>query len=901
MKVFNKHLSKTIFIALTALVALSFLIRHAFASFEGQYVYGLGAANASTASFAAGSRYNVLEYFANPALINLVSNKRYVFSIGDYKPPEWAEKGLKYYLISQSERGKAYSFVSGDELGYKRDMVTYTVGKRSKKYIAGVNISAFRYSTPPFEFEDESRVPIPSDDGSGFTVDLGAYTEYSNKLKVGASLQNFITNISKTNDPYNRSVTLPSILSIGASYPLRDWLDVMVGIKSINAQSPDDLNSHREQMIYLGAEYHSRDKKISARAGFQSESTFTYPNSDRATNIGMGYRTDRYDLSFATYNLLTSFDSPSVITVGYQPASGKWREEYTEQEKPKPAAATEPATPKGPVFEQPLPTTQSEPKENEKNDRPEKQTSPTESSAAAPAKSTLIADFRIDPKIILLPIRNGAQFTDIDKHWANTYVAALSKEGYFPKSGKHAFQPNGIAERAEFYRLVFLTQLTRLFSSPITMYFKTPYGVSARAELSSPKLEQPVTIIEGTYEKTGLKRLVINAKMLEEALQNSLGEDEIFAGKYKLRMSVVHQDMLPKTLEDYITILDTSMDFSAVSNSRPEEKKKQIDTIKNNLNAIGIDLDYLDGLLKESGLSRLEALRDLFRIAKVKTPKDFDRTNLFTDVRTLPDDDQATIFVASRGMASLNGKPLMAGYPDRTFKPSKEMTYAETAALIDRFRMLAPSDFEPPYNAPVIPEPLAPVAKPQQLQPSSLISNLPAPQRPIPPQGLISHVSKLPSSSKTGPSYFLVSGSFLDKLNALKEISRLRELKFNPFIVIENMDGMNLFHTAVSAHSSREQARLAELNINPDYFQPRIITMNTGGAFSTPTTSPVPLPKSSRKDTQGPSRSHAEIEMKLKGESFLPWNLIQDINTYNPDTPDSIKQPDGSSGKRIFY
>jgi len=914
VKLLKHNAFKILLIAAAAAAFTAAGARMARADFEGQYIYGRGAVSASTGGLSIGSRNDTLDYLTNPALINFVGNRRYIFSLGSYRAPEFATGTLSYYIVSYTMPNQSYTLSSGDEQGSSRDMFTYTIGKRTSQYMLGAAISAFRYSTP--SYSDMIRT-IPSDNGSAFTLDIGAYKEFE-KVRASVSIQNLIGNISGTANQFGRKPILPVIYNFGISYPAREWLDVIAGFKIIKYQTLNMETSQSGNMMYLGAEFHTPNQKFSARAGFQSEGVLAGDQKDRAAIVGGGVRTENYDVQLAAYNYLNSYGSPIIATLSYKPDKGAWKEPFIVKEVPAPATSTPQIT--KPQFETPLPSSNAN--DSGKKIEPKPKPAPkadvetNEPKPAAPSKSTQIAEFRVDPKIMLIPSLPGASFSDVGSHWAGSYVESLSKEGFYPDVSRQFFQPDAKAPRMEFYRLLFLTQLNRLFSSPINIYFKTPYPVTTEAYVISPKIQQPILLQEGTYEKPGPKRLVINRSMLNDALKDALKDSDTLAGPYKLRLSVSNKDLLPKTLEDYITVVDTSMNFASIESKPPEERKAQIDSLKSNLSPLGINLDYLEGLLVDAGITRIEALHNLFDSASITPPKEFDRKYFFYDVGDLPYDEQSMIFVASRGLRSLEGKPLMGGYPDLTFKPNKEMTNGETAALIDRFRSLSPADFEPPYEPPLSPE----ITQPKP--PSALISKIPSNSQTTSPDGkmipppivqpdistgrktgstsasgkkptsLSSHIASLPPDIKQSPSYFVISGSFLTKESALGEISRLRTLKYNPFIVAENMDGsVMMLHVAVGAYASLGQAQAAVISVNPENFQPRIIMMPASSAPSGISNAALPSAMKQKQDaSQAPK--HAEGELMLKGESFIPWNLIQNINEYVPDSADSDRQPE---------
>ena len=868
------------------------------AAFEAQNIFGIGADSASSGGIAVGSQFDTLDYIYNPALINLYTAKRYTLSLGDYKETSYLDNGnMKYTVLSYAYKNKAYTYLSGYEAELNRQMVIYSLGKKTKKYFWGANIAAFRYSTPARILNFNN---LPGDNGSGFTVDIGGYKEFPNKMRAGASIQNMLSTMSNTGNKDNereKNETLPIIMNFGVSYPIQERIDILAGMKIIKYVTSEYSLNQTDHQIYIGAEFHLPNKQLALRSGYQQNKVFTGEQADKSVAMGAHYQTDKYSAGMAMYNYLNGFNTPTVLTISYKPDAGPWKDAYQVQEPVKPTAAEAP--PSKPEYQEPLPSLpQDTPKQQASTDEPKKDNAGKDSDTIndkeeLAKKNTQVADFKVEPKIILIPSSYHAEFSDLNGSWSKQFVDNLTAEGYYPDTSRLVFAPNTPVKRLEFYRLMFLTQLTKLFNDPIGVFFKTPYPVSAQAYLVSPKLQQPALLQEGTYEKAGAKRLVINKQMINDSLKDLLKDTDSPAGPYKLRLTVANKDLLPNSFEDYVTVVDTSMDFTSISSKPAEEREKYIDSLKSSLSALGINLDYLSGLLKEIGLTRIEAIKSLFRISDVTPPKEFDKKKLFKDTDKLSDEDQATVFLASRAMRSLDGKPLMGGYSDNTFRPDKEISNAESAALIDRFRRLVPSDFMPPYDEPVV------IAQtPQQkntLQqtetpPSNLIKELPPPIKE-PSSGLKSHVQAA-TSVKQVPAYFVISGSYLSKENAMREIQRLSGLGFSPTIVAESMDGIIMYHTAVGAYATRNQAQLATMNINTDYFIPKVVSMaGAAGSAGRDAVQQKQSPSGGSKQAAAKSqKSQAEIEMKLKGESFIPWNLIKNIDEYEPDTVEQIRR-----------
>ncbi|HOO55638.1 MAG TPA: S-layer homology domain-containing protein [bacterium] len=905
MKIYAKKILVTFFVC----CVVSLIATSAYSEFEGQQIFGLGATSASNSGLACGSRSDTLDYLTNPSLIQKTDALRYSLSLGSYDGIDDTE-GISYFILSYAKKHNAYTLFSGDEFGLERTGVTYTTSKSFQKYVAGVSVSAYKFSAPSFlrSVPGGTYEEVPSDDGSLFTIDVGAHKELDNGIRVGATISNLLSITSEYDTITGRQeVTMPVIFNLGVSYPFREWLEFYAGYKRVSHIKTLSGAERNDDMLYMGAEYGFPGKETSARAGFHSQGVTSERGDDRSVTVGATYTTDKYHASISSYNYIDSYSSPLILTVSYKPDEGKWKEPYSELEK-KDEKKTEEQEQK---YEQPLkPAATQDKKEpgkkiegkGKKEDGKKETTTGTgektdttpATPAQAPTKQVQVADFEIDPKVIMIPASTHSDFNDLDKHWAKPFVESLAKDGFYPNKDLEKFDPDSKTSREEFYRLLFLTQTTDLFKAPVTVYFKTPYPVSGSILLqSSDASKQAFTLQEGTYERSGPKRLVINRDILMR--------NEVFPGHYKVLLSISNENLVPRTLEDYITVLDTSMDFSKIASAPEKEKKQNITNLKNSLSSLGINLDYLEGLLKTGGIMRIEALRDLFDIAGVKLPSEFDKKDFYTDALNLPAEDQSIIYLASRGMRSLEGYPLMGGYPDNSFKPEKEMTNAETAALIDRYRKLNPSDMEAPYNEPrkyIAPEPKPvdipviasePVSEPE---PVSETGPVIAKVDEQPVQTISKKIEKPkavqePQQEPQIAKYYVTSSNFLYKNNAMEEMEKLKKLKYNPIIVIENMDGIIIYHTAIKGFDNSNDAYKEIMSIDSSHF--------TASVIQTSQAPDKPAVKKPAADTSKTKRaSYFELLDLSEYESYefngvFHRNFVPNIEDHEPESVEYIE------------
>ncbi|MCK5845383.1 MAG: hypothetical protein KAG97_11790, partial [Victivallales bacterium] len=365
------------------------------------------------------------------------------------------------------------------------------------------------------------------DDGSGFAIDVGGYHVLKNKSRAALSIQNILSTISET-DTLNagrQAASLPRIFNLSFSYPLREWIDLYLGLKYYTTTDSVGGGSDRDTLLYLGVEYRFAGKGISVRNGFQQESLFTGEAADKYAPFGVSYVTESYNAAFGTMAYNNSSDTPLALSVSYKPeAWSKWKEP-SEQEKDRtsPGELSDDIDKK--LYEKPLPALGDESTERLADDslklkeQPDSESSTASSGrrkrgqsdagavsstpSAPSAERTIIAKFEIDPKIILIPSASRQNFSNLDKHWVAGYVDELSESGFFPAKSGSGFVPGESVERREFYRLLFLSQISDLFSNPISVSFKTPYAVNAELWLVSPGLEKPALLQEGTYERAG--------------------------------------------------------------------------------------------------------------------------------------------------------------------------------------------------------------------------------------------------------------------------------------------------------------------------------------------------------------------------------------------------------------
>jgi len=861
-----------------AILSILLLCKPCHCAFESYHVLGAGAVSNALGGSAAGCGYDTFEYLVNPALIRAVYSTRYSLALANMS----GGHEYKYTIFSYARRNKGLSLIIDDEDGTSRDMVTYSAVLpygNNNNYIMGFNASAFRFSTPTRTYEvfDEIK-SVPSDDGSGFALDIGVYREYDSGLTVGASGR--------------QEVELPLIINVSARYRLRDWMDVYLTYKNLSSDSGSSNTGSDGSMFFLGMEYLMKSD-YSARAGYISQSAMD-DYTDQSGTLGVSYTTPSYLASLAASTYNDTHGDYVAFSGSYKPETeAEWKTALFEKETGEEQAAGEELELKEDAgdekkvetveYEEPLPPVETEKEEPEKDNESElpardeisSSRDETESRPAPekpPEKLTKVANFEIDPRVIIVPSASILPEDEYSNNWAADYFSSLSEDGFFSTPGSASLAPEEEVPREEFYRLLFVTQILELFKTPIAITFNTPYPVSAELWLESPVLAGPVLLQEGTYERAGLKRLVVNTQLIEEK--------EISAGKYKVRLRLKAKELLPVALEGYITVLDTSLDLSEIAKLPDDKKSEQIENLKKNLGRLGLKVDYLDGLKKSGPITRIEALDALFAASSVNLPTEIDEEGLFKDLDSLSDQQKAAVFIASRGMGSLGGRALMGGYSDNTFKPEKDMTFAEAVALVQRSRELTPADFTPPYRVAEVPE----QREYQQVGYQELEERTPE------TTGEQQAAQAQPGETR----YLVVAGSFLMEQNAFAAVNILLDKGYTPEMYVEQVGSNSIHHVSLGRYSTYRDAKAAMQKIPaiPE-FDFTVVPVMTGEQFAfaaeqqkKPRKSPPP-----QQTTRDRSMDQAEGELPLRGTSFLPWNLIRNLEDFDPHGPD-VNQPE---------
>lgn len=850
------------------LLIFMFSSTRAQAEFNTYSLFGAGSVSTSLGGMSIDSYADQLGYLVNPSLINQFEATRYSLSLskGDENNKIYSTK-YRNIILSYATKRKGYSLIIDQENGWSRDMLTYTTTfpYAKGKYDIGFNLSGFRFSKPVQHTGTGGQIVLPADDGSGVSLDVGLFKEFSDGIRGGISIQNLVGFGSSVAVPRNVAgddIRLPMIVNLSVAYPLREKILLYAGYKMINNMNITENTNFNltagNSMFYLGGELKMQGGK-SARLGGMGSNALTNV-TDKALLFGGSMEYQNYMASGHVIQKLEPSDYVAGVTVSYKPNEAQpWKgvpavvataPELTELEK----KDTEEK------FEQPLPSTTEEKVETvtEKDKRGKKDVKDSKVVPLVDKERTRVASFEVSPKVIIVPSIARDNVRVARGHWSEEYYGSMAADGFFPYDVPAGYGPNSLVAREEYYRLLFVSQLTGLFSNPISVSFNTPYAVSAELWLDSPSLNSPVLLQEGTYERSGMKRLVVNMALLEE--------NEIFAGKYKIKLKLSAEGMLPEELEDYITVLDTSIDFSAIAASPQDERKKKVDMFKDSMRQLGINVDYLDGLVGDGPITRIEAIRVMIESSLIDLPKSYDRKDIeFSDIWQLDEKDQAVVFMASRGMFSLGGRALMGGYGDGTFKPQKEMLNAEAVVLVDRYRKLTRKDFEAPYRVAVAPEAT-----------KSTYVAVPSVDKEQPQQKRIIEVK-----------YLVTAGSYMNTENAKNAVQIVRDNGIEPDYIVERIGSAEVHYVVLGKFENRDVAEkylasltpIPQLDFKVTEFSSGDAVAYAPGNIGTGTSSTKPAPSYNKQDAEG--------TLHLDGESFLPWNLIRNMDEFDPHSAES--------------
>ena len=749
----------------------------AHAIFEKYNLYGLGANATSLGAPAIPSRFDTLCYLTNPAMITDVYSKNYTFAMGRFTSDLNPEMDYKYSLYSYTvPQRRAYSTAFTEDGGVQRKLATYTFGSRSDNMSYGLNLSGYKFD-------------VNGADTSGFSMDLGIVFFENEQIQYGLAIQNFVTSTSATDIVEDQRISqeLSQRQSLGLRYRMNRNMDVSLSWNKIKADpSNPSLEDRDSSSIVLGFEYSIPNSANVRVTGIREKETFAEDTEDKLMVVGAGYRTPQYDMSYTVMNKNNTFSSASAMTLTYK-AGGAW------DPPPTPVAAVDTELPeiKELTFEEPLPTLELAMAPElilAQGGDPDAESAPapvTEKEPPAVTGNIEVSNVNVMPRAILIPSPTQPAFNDISGHWSEPFVNDLSEAGFFANAKDQKFRPGASVERAEFYRMLFLLQLSRLFSEPVTVLFSLDKPARAVVTLNAPHLGNPVKLVSGEYEKSGDKRIQVTRDMFAKA--------GVIPGRYMLRvMLTAGEDQ--GVIEEYVTILDSSIDFSDIEPLKGDERKAKVAELKGRLSNLGLNLDYLDALAQPGDVTRMNALEAVLAALGAAMPSGAGSEPVFADTLALTDAQRDLVFLGSRALDSLNGEPLVFGYEDMTFRPQQPLNRAEAAALIRRAMRTTPADFKAPFKAPAsFTHPVIAEKPPTTDKPDEDVSK-PEPEET--PQPLPDVIYR----------YIVVAKSFLMADNATKAVEKLGKKGQNAWIIMEKVGLDTIHHVVVGAFDSNDDA-----------------------------------------------------------------------------------------------
>ncbi|MEW5946005.1 MAG: S-layer homology domain-containing protein [bacterium] len=815
---------------LAAALAAALAMLHpgaSFALFEYHLFYNAGAASYALGPGGMPSLDDPLGFVINPATLGTQRNKRFFLSFVNMTRGEPIAGNLLELNVLGIQPGDQYEFVSTglgvvhpgkDAIAVFRsrepglsyhDEITYTIsrGRPEEEIVYGANLRVFRF---------KERAGTGK---SGFLIDLGMYHSYRDNVHYGVVLRNIISSSPElSRETWFIDSSIPKTLSLGVVYQ-RDEKMRLYGSYEAEIFS-DALFRDRFRRFNIGLEY-LLGGNYTGRGSVSRHDMLTGADDNYASG-GAGFRRERLGADFAFMMKNYPFNRGSALTFSIE----------SQPEAPPPPQVVEEEKPP-----EPLPVISSE---EELGEEPEEEEAPR---VAREREVRELEELAVEPDVILAAQPFLKTLEDLDGHWSETSVKKILENGYFFDGVNGKFHPSDPVGRDEFYRLVFTVQLERLFRVPLQVKYFTPVAGAFTAELEGGAQGGKIGMVSVEVEKQGWQSVVVQPEILEEK--------RVAPGRYTL-VCTLESDSGTFTGEAPVTVLDTLLDFGKFERMAPADRKKEVETMKESLKALGVPLDYLDNLARDGNVTRIEALDAIFESRGVKAPAEADDVIIFSDVWSLGERQKRLVYLASRGMKPLGGVPFMAGYDDGTFRPAGPLTRAEAATLIVKLRGLGPGDFEPPFAPPsgiratleYAPKPVTPK------------EGIEAKQKPAPPETL----------------FWLIALSTLSVDGARDFARRLLDEGRAPVIVKEIAGTAPMYHIVVGMYRTHAEAEAAKASLEAGGYQIYLRAPSAGGAAPLTTTVP-PEPGAKKERKRG-----VNGEVSLDNPPPVPDNL--DTTTY---------------------
>ncbi|MEW6202244.1 MAG: S-layer homology domain-containing protein [bacterium] len=729
---------------------------------ESSLFYSMGAATFTLGPGAGISDKDPLGFLQNPAMFTFADKKQYIFSLID-SGGDYPFKHTGFAMITPHKNALSF-FRARETATFSHDALTYTLvsDKILPGKYSGVNITAFRFKEPT------------GDEGTGIKFDIGIAFPRRNRTAYGIAFLNLISSNSSVGTQ-NLTVNeeIPSILNLTASYDWDDNTVVHIGHQKTVFSKKGDFSKDFSRWG-IGVEY-SLPQIYTVRTGLSSSDMGTQYN-DKAATIGGSFAAENIEIDAAGMFKNDTLTNPMALTVAYTP-----KEKVKE---PPPVVEEEEEK-----FEEPLPAI---PIEEEK-----KVVEPVAEPEAVEEERPLrvLENFTVEPEAIFAGIPLRAGYTDLEGHWDKNAVADLAAAGYFPQETADQFRPSDIVERAEFYRLLFTTQLEGLFGKSLEIKMFAPVSGAISVEMTEPSSSDSIKLLSRTIDEPGWQAFEITQQMIAEKAAPP--------SKYTVACTLESNVGDRFTGEDSVIVLDAAVDFGRITSLDTEKREAEIQEMKKRLGALGMSLDYLDNLKVSGAVTRLEALKSIIASKGVKTAS-ATVEEMFKDTGKLLDEDKKVIFLGTRGLPTLDGYALINGYGDGTFRPSNTLTRAEAVALISKCRKVKSADFEPPFMPPkVYTLPAIPSAK--------IAAEPTAKKTAAPP--------------KEEGRFFLVVLSSLSYDEAIETARKLKSKGLSPAVVHEKTEPAPVFYVVLGVftrltHAKTEKARLESQGYTTSIWSP---------------------------------------------------------------------------------
>ncbi|MFH1539664.1 MAG: SPOR domain-containing protein, partial [bacterium] len=233
--------------------------------------------------------------------------------------------------------------------------------------------------------------------------------------------------------------------------------------------------------------------------------------------------------------------------------------------------------------------------------------------------------------------------------------------------------------------------------------------------------------------------------------------------------------------------------------------------------------------------------------------------DVFSDTWGLEEREKKAVYLATRGLESLKGAPLMNGYEDGAFRPRNSMTRAEAAGFTSKLRRVSPKNLEPPYSPPW--KPAGAIASPPPVKDEKL--------RPWQETA-----QPKPGKPRKRP-YWLVALSTAKEQSAHDFAATLSEEGLEPTIVEEKTHGSTFYHVLFGVYSTIIEAEAERRRLEVSGYQVCLSGPPEEESFLLPSLPP-------QGERKKPEKEKGVEEIPLYNTPPIPDNL--DTTGFNSPT-----------------